>query len=189
MSGEDIIQQRGAALESQFFAAVDAKLMAELQAELKSAAEAQELTKMSGIQDSKVLDAILAAGVSAGSFPALRLVPLVAIAWADGLLDSAEREMVLAAANKHSVGENTPSGALLAAWLEKEPSPELFNAWETFAKTLVSSLQSGEAHSLKASMLKEVKEVAQASGGLLGWAAISKGEHTILNRVESALSK
>ncbi len=188
MSGEDIIQQRGAALESQFFAAVDAKLMAELQAELKSAEEAKELTKMSGIQDTKVLAAILAAGVSASSFPALRLVPLVAIAWADGLLESNERETVLAAANKHSVDENSPSGALLAAWLEKEPSPELFNAWEAFAKTLISSLTSEEARSLKVSILKEVKDVAQASGGLLGWAAISKGESAILNRVESALS-
>ena len=189
MSGEDTIQQRGAALESQFFAAVDAKLVADLQAELKKAEETKELAKLSGIHDSSVLDAMVAAGVSASAFPALRLVPLVSVAWADGLLESSEREIVLAAADKHSVAKGSASGALLAAWLEKEPSTELFNAWEVFTKALIGSLSTSEALSLKQSILKEVKEVAQASGGLLGWAAISKGESAILNRIENALSR
>lgn len=189
MSGDDILHQRGAALESQFFAAVDAKLMAELQAELKKSDDAKALAGLSGIDDQAILDALVEAGVSPSTFPALRLFPLVAVAWADGLLEANERETVLAAADKHSVGMNSPSGGILAVWLAKEPGHELFVAWEAFAKALVGKLNAGEAKSVKDSILKEVKDVAQASGGLLGWGAISKGESDVVNRIERALTR
>ncbi|MDZ4849584.1 MAG: hypothetical protein SGI77_09830 [Pirellulaceae bacterium] len=189
MSGEDIIQQRGAALESQFFAAVDAKLMADLQAELKKSQDTQELSRLSGIQDAAVLEAIVSAGVSPSAFPAFRLFPLVAIAWADGMLDGNERDVVVAAAEQHSVGKDTPSGAVLATWLENQPSPALFSAWEAFTKALVAKLTPEEAQSVKTSIVNEVKAVAKASGGVLGYAAISKGENEILNRVINALTR
>lgn len=189
MSGEDIIHQRGAALESQFFAEVDAQLLADLQAELKRTEDTKALAVLSGISDQTVLDALVASGVSPAAFPALRLFPLVAVAWADGLLDDNERATVLAAADKHGVGKSTLSGAVLAGWLEKEPSQPLFEAWESFAKALVGELDSARAALVKQSILKEVKEVAQASGGLLGWSAISKGENAILNRIELALTR
>jgi len=188
MSGEDILHQRGAALESQFFAAVDAKLMADLQAELKKSDDAKALAGVSGIHDLAVLDALVEAGVSPSTFPALRLFPLVAIAWADGLLEKSERETVLAAADKHSVGLNSPSGGILAAWLAKEPGPELFVAWEAFAKAMVNKLSISDAKSVRDAILKEVNDVAQASGGLLGWGAISKGESEVANRIEQALT-
>ncbi len=189
MSGDDNLHQRGAALESQFFAAVDAKLMADLQAELKKSDDAKALAGLSGIDDQAVLEALVSAGVSPSTFPALRLFPLVAVAWADGLLEASERETVLAAADKHSVGLNSPCGGILAAWLAKEPSPELFVAWESFAKALVSKLNAAEALKVKDSILKEVKDVAQASGGLLGWGAISKGESAVLTRIEHAFKR
>ncbi len=189
MSGEDIIHQRGAALESQFFAAVDAKLMADLQAELKKSDDAQGLAKLSGIDDPAVLEALVRAGVSPSSFPALRLFPLVAVAWADGMLEKSERETVLAAANKHCVGAESPSGGILAMWLDKEPSSELFAAWEAFAKSLVTKLSASDAQVVRESIIKEVVDVAQASGGLLGWGAISKGESEIVKRIERALTR
>ncbi len=189
MSGEDILHQRGAALESQFFAAVDAKLMADLQAEIKKTDEAKTLARLSGINDPAVLHSLVEAGVSPSTFPALRLFPLVAVAWADGLLEKSERETVLAAADKHSVGLDSPSGGILAAWLEKEPGPELFTAWEAFAKALVSKLSASDAQSVRDSILKEVNDVAKASGGLLGWGAISKGESEVVNRIERALTR
>jgi hypothetical protein len=189
MSGEDIIHQRGAALESQFFAEVDAKLMADLQAELKKSDDAKGLAKLSGIDDPAVLNALVAAGVSPSTFPALRLFPLVAMAWADGMLEKSERETVLAAAYKHSVGAESPSGAILAAWLDKEPGPKLFEAWEAFAKSLAAHLNASDAKSVRESIMKEVVDVAQASGGLLGWGAISRGESELANRIERALTR
>lgn len=188
MSGEDIISKRAAALENQFFASVDEKLTDALRAELEKAAATKELAKLSGVADEKILGALVDAGVSPTTFPALRLFPLVAVAWADGMLDAAERDKVMEASTKHSVDANSPSGKILAAWLATEPSDELFDAWEHFARSLVKELSPNDALALKNGILAEVHEVAKASGGVLGWSAISKGEHAVENRIKAALS-
>lgn len=189
MSGEDIIQQRGTALENQFFAAVDAKLMAELQAELGRADAVRELAKISGIEDRSALEALAAAGVAPSAYPALRLFPLVAVAWADGMLEKAEREQVLKGAEANGVQPGTASGSLLEAWLSQKPSEELFVAWEAFAGALIAKLDAPQGESLRRSILNDVRNVAQAAGGILGWAAICKGEHAVMNRIERALSR
>lgn len=189
MSGEDIISKRGAALESQFFAAVDEKLTAALKAEIEKAEATKELHKLTGVDDEKVIAALIEAGVSVNSLPALRLFPLVAVAWADGMLEAGEREKVMHASTKHCVHGDSPSGRVLAAWLSAEPPAALFEAWEHFASALVKTLAPVDALALKNSVLAEVHEVAQASGGVLGWAAISKGEHAVMNRISAALTR
>ncbi len=188
MSGEDIISKRAAALENQFFASVDEKLTEALRAELEKATATNELAKLTGVADEKVLGALVDAGVSPSTFPALRLFPLVAVAWADGMLDAAERDKVMEASTKHCVHTDSPSGKILAAWLATEPPAELFSAWEQFARALVKELAPVDALALKTGILAEVHEVAEASGGVLGWAAISKGEHAVESRIKAALS-
>jgi hypothetical protein len=189
MSGDNTLSKRGAALENQFFAEVDEKLTAAMKAELEKTSAIEELAKLSGIRDERVLKSIVGAGVAPTTFPALRLFPLVAVAWADGMLQAGERDVVLSAAGKHCVESKSPSGRLLQKWLETEPPKELFEAWESFARALVMQLAPAEAATLKISVLAEVKQVAEASGGVLGWSSISRGEHAVMNRIEAALTR
>jgi predicted phosphoadenosine phosphosulfate sulfurtransferase len=65
----------------------------------------------------------------------------------------------------------------------------LFDAWESYAKALVASLPTPEAENLKNSIVNEINAVATTSGGLLGWAAISTGEHKVMNRIVAALTQ
>jgi hypothetical protein len=44
------------------------------------------------------------------------------------------------------------------------------------------------ATNLRESLAQEMKEVAQASGGLLGYAAVSKGESKVMQQVLDALT-
>ncbi len=189
MSGDDTIQRRGQSLENQFFADVDAKLLTRLQTELTQAEAAQELGKLSGIQDPAVLSALVKSGVSPKTFPALRLFPLVAVAWADGLLESDERNTVMEAANKHGVGSATASGELLALWLQRQPSEELFAAGKGSPSRWFKSLAPMNREAVKSSILREVRAVAESSGGVLGWGAISRGENAVMNRIDQALTR
>ncbi len=189
MSDEGTISKRGQALENQFFASVDEKLVAALKAELEKAETTKELAKLSGVGDEKVLSALADASVSSSTFPALRLFPLVAVAWADGVLADSEKETVLFAAYKQGIESSTASGQVLSSWLSQEPPATLFDAWEGFAKSLVAKLSADEALGLKNAIVNEIRQVAEASGGLLGWSSISKGEHAVMNRIEKALTR
>lgn len=189
MPSDDSLKSRGSALENEFFNAVDAKLIADLRAQLQAAEETKSLKTVTGVQDEQTVQALVNAGVSATTYPALRLFPLVAVAWADGALEPAEVETVMDVASKHGVGRDSSSGKLLEAWLSKNPGSDLFNAWESFAIKLVQTIPESEAASVKEALLKEVKQVAQASGGILGWAAISSGESKVMQRIEKALTR
>jgi len=189
MNSQDSLQKRGASLESQFFSDVDAKLVEALQADLERADNAKALTELSGLQDRKAIDALIAAGVSPATLPALRLFPLIAVAWADGRLEPNERETVLEAATKHGLDRESASGKIIASWLETNPSAELFDAWEAFVKTLISKLPVADALTVQSTILEEINAVAKAAGGVLGWNAISKGESKVMNRIEQALKR
>jgi len=189
MSNEDLLHKRGVALENQFFSEVDAKLFENIRSNLEKADNEKALAEISGLQDTGALEALIAAGLSPATLPALRLFPLIAVAWADGRLETSEKVTILDAAAKHGVGRESNAGKVIAAWLEKDPGDELFSAWEVFANTLVNKLPIADALTVQSSILEEVKAVAQAAGGLLGWNAISKGESVTMNRIEKALQR
>jgi hypothetical protein len=189
MSSEDSLQKRGAALENQFFSEVDKKLTDAIRVKLERADNESALAELSGLKDPGSIAALIEAGVSPTTLPALRLFPLIAVAWADGRLETGERETVLDAASKHGVSHESDSGRLVASWLENKPSDELFAAWEAFAKALISKLPITDALTVQSTIIEEINAVAKASGGLLGWNAISLGENKAMNRIEQALKR
>ncbi len=189
MSNGDSLQQRGDALEDLFFAQQDAALLEILKEQVSAEGAIAEISRVTGIKDSKILEAIRKLGVSAPTFAALRLFPIVAVAWADGTLEASEREKVEELIAKHAIDKGSPAMSLLHSWLERKPSSELLGAWETYARGLVQELPAEEAKALRETLLGEIKEVAQSAGGVLGWGAISKGEHTVMNQISAALTK
>lgn len=188
MAGDDILAKRGSALENQFFSEVDEKLLAALREEMEVAEKSNALAAATGIRDEAVLKSILAAGVSVQTLSALKLYPMIAVAWADGMLSESERETILLCAEKHGFDLKSPSGEILKSWLTEKPSADLLDAWKAFAQELVKHLSDEETATLRMVLVNEVKKVAEASGGLLGWSSISKGEHAVLNEIEAALS-
>jgi hypothetical protein len=178
MSLQDSLHDRGNALENQFFANLDSRLLEELKVKQDHDSLLAEFARISGTQDTVILEAIYKLGVSPQSFTALRVFPLVAVAWADGTLDDA-----------HFLLKQSPAGQLLEMWLDKKPASELFDAWETYAKSLVASLPSHEADELKKALVNEIHTVATSSGGLLGWSAVSSGESKALKRIEAAMTR
>ena len=188
MSNMDSLHDRGSALENQFFANLDAKLLAELKTRQEHDSAIVEFSRISGIKDTKILEAVHNLGVTPQTFSALRIFPLVAVAWGDGTLEEAERTTINVLASTH-FPKQCPSGQLLEKWLATKPLPEMFDAWETYARALVAALPAHDADELKKALVNEIHTVATSSGGLLGWAAVSQGEHKVMQRVEAALTR
>jgi len=189
MSNSDSLHERGNALENHFFANLDAKLLEELKVKQEHDSLVTEFARISGIKDSSVLQAIINLGVTTQTFSALRVFPLVAVAWADGTLDESERTTVNTIASTHFLLKQCPAKKLLEKWLEEKPSTSMFEAWETYAKALVASLSAHDADELKKAIISEIQTVASSSGGLLGWSAVSSGESKVLKRIEAALTR
>src|SRR5687767_8210058 len=93
----------GGNLEDEFFRREDQRLIARLR-ELREAETAREtLSKATGITNAAVLDELLAMKIQPEIIAALRVVPLVEVAWADGSLDEKERKAVLSGAQEAGI--------------------------------------------------------------------------------------
>ena len=97
MSHESLDDRRRA-LEEAFFAKQDAVLRKKLAEPAELRAKKDAYSAVSGITDEAVLDALAKLDVTPETLAALSLVPLVAVAWADGSIDAKERAAVLRAA-------------------------------------------------------------------------------------------
>jgi hypothetical protein len=174
-------------LEECFFNELDQQLLAKLRSEMSSTETAAAIMKITGISDEKLAKELAAVGVTPETLTAFRLVPLIAVAWADDRLDESEREVVMAAAGKSGIQDGEPAMALLRAWLGKRPPTKLMDAWLDYAKSLTLSLNGELRAVLKNEMMQQVHAVAKASGGVLGFGAESASEKAVIAKVEAAL--
>jgi len=175
-------------LEEQFFAQMDQQLLDKLRKEQSTTQTAESIMKVTGITDEKVATELAAVGVTIETLTAFRLVPLVAVAWADDRLEENERDAVLQAAEKSGIDPAEPAMAMLRSWMTKRPSAELLDAWCNYTKTLAASLNGETRVVFQKEVLEQVEVVARSAGGVLGFGSISSSEKSIIDRIEQALA-
>ncbi len=151
--------------------------------------ERAALSEVSGIQEGRVLDLLVDLGISAESFAALALVPLIAVAWADGHVDEKEREAVLASAREAGLDTSGLSYLLLSGRLAEPPPEALLAAWSACARMLARTLAPAELADLKDQLLTRARGVAEASRGRLGLGPrVSRAEREVLEQLERAFA-
>jgi len=175
-------------LEEQFFAQMDQQLLEKLRMEQSSTQTAESIMKVTGITDEKVASELAGVGVTIETLTAFRLVPLVAVAWADHRLEENERDAVLQAAEKSGIDPTEPAMAMLRSWLSKRPSAELLDAWCHYSRSLSASLNGETRAVFRKEVVEQVQVVARSAGGVLGFGSISSSEKSIIDRVEQALA-
>ncbi|MEI8211077.1 MAG: hypothetical protein WCI02_02935 [Planctomycetota bacterium] len=188
MSDVDSLHHRGRSLENAFFTKDDQQLLDQLREKQTNENAVLEFRKATGIQDETVVKALVQLGVSPATITAARVLPLIAVAWADGNTDPTESTAVKTIAYRHFTSDS-PVHGLIQRWLAERPSEDMIAAWEAYATQILASLPSTEGKSLKSELLEEVKEVAQASGGLFGVGAVSQSEKQVLQRITKVLEQ
>ena len=183
---EVTLEERGRALENQFYEKENKEKLAAMKAKLDTQQSKEDLRKASGMTDDAVLDKLVHLGMSANTIAALSLVPLIQVAWADGTIQDNERTAILQGAHGKGLEQGTPGYELLQTWLTKQPSDELLDAWESYIKALVAQLNDEQKRLLKNQIVGFAKMVAASAGGFLGIGRISAAEEKVLARIEAA---
>ncbi len=183
----DDLEKRGRALEQAFFNKQNDELLAKLRAQEAAKQKKSELAALTGIEDPEVLEELLEVGVEPGTLAALSLAPLVLMAWRYGRIETHERAAILRGAEQRGLKPGTTAYQLVEKWLEERPAAELLPAWKAYAKSLRTRLQKDAYATLRDDIVKRTREVARATGGILGMAAVSKEEKQLLAEIEAAL--
>ncbi|HEU0036105.1 MAG TPA: hypothetical protein VFQ53_36080 [Kofleriaceae bacterium] len=186
---ENTLEERGRALENQFFDKENKQKLAAMKEKLDTQRTREELRKASGMSDDAVLERLVALGLKANTIAALSLVPLIAVAWADGSIQENERTAILQGAHGKGLEQGTDGYELLQTWLAKKPTEELFTAWESYIKALAVQLNDEQNRLLKNQIVGFAKMVAAAAGGILGFGKVSGSEEKVLERIEAAFAR
>jgi hypothetical protein len=183
----DIIQTIETSLENAFFRAHDEELLAQLREADRVRGAKAAITAVSGITDDAVLDHFVALRLGPQGVAALALVPLVLVAWADGVLDAKEAEAVQQAAHAAGLDAQPEAKALLAGWLKAAPGRDMKVAWQEYVQAVSPGLPAEARAALKRDTIGRARQVAEAAGGFLGLGRkVSDSEARVLAELEAA---
>lgn len=185
------LRSRGQILVDEFFRWRESELPPAASARESAEAETslEELSLASGITDEGTLRLLMDLELSMDLLSALALVPLVEVAWADGHMDDKERSAILQAADAQGIDANSPAYELLAKWLDRRPTSQLFDAWRDYIAALMEPLLANERAQLREALLGRARDVAEAAGGFLGLGAVSREEAAVLDRLGRELDE
>jgi hypothetical protein len=189
MSDHDAFAERGRALEEEYFRKKDRELVEKLRRAADADRARGELARQTGVSDPALLAELQELGFTGDTVVVLPLVPVLELAWAEGGITAAERQMLVSLARSRGIAEGSAADGLLTAWMASRPSPDVF----TKATRLISALLdsgSAAAQGLTADQLVAYcEQIASASGGLLGLPirAISMEERNLLTRIAGDL--
>lgn len=172
-----------------FFHEQDKELRKAFRERLEKKSQRDQLAQVSGIHDEDVLDRLVELKIEPETMTAIAVIPLVAVAWADGKVQENEREAILAAARATGIEPQDGRYPMLEFWMNKRPGPTMIEAWEHYIKDICKRLDKEEIDDLKREVLSLARSIAQAAGGFLGLGSrICAGEQIVLNRLEKAFS-
>jgi hypothetical protein len=191
MSGyeNEILGDRRRALEDQFFAEQDKKLLDKMRKELRDLEEKKKLTHVSGIVEEKVLGDLMSVGVRAETLAAVRLIPMIETAWSDGSITAEERREILKLAHENGMQVGTAAHDLLEKWLERRPLGQVFASWKEYVIELGKVMPQESFAQLRDQALERCRAVAGASGGFMGLGKISNAEQAKLDEIARVLGK
>src|SRR6185295_3326141 len=95
----------------------------------------------------------------------------------------------LDAAAEHGIAADSPGHETLRQFLKECPREDARKAWFAWADQLNARLSVAERRELRDALLKRARQVAEASGGILGLGRrISANEQKVLDKIESVFS-
>jgi hypothetical protein len=187
MSTHKTLDDRRQALEESFFKKANEKLLAELRQKRAHDEQRQALADVIKLQNDAVLDHLVDAGISAQTWLAISLVPLVEVAWADHKVERAERQAIMKAAADNGVVEGSAAAELLDDWLTRRPLPGVRQAWTEYIQAVVPLLGDAAREALREETLEKSRAVALSAGGFLGFGdKISENEAKVLEELGRA---
>jgi hypothetical protein len=189
MTGRDRFADRGRALEDEYFRKREQELIEKLRSRAAAEAERHRLGEQAGVADEEILQDLQDLGYTPETVMLLHLVPLVQMAWADGGVSDRERALIVEAARARGVEAGSPADSKLAEWLRSRPSEQLFERTLRAIRAFLEARPAVEREASRSELLSYSTAIASASGGVLGFGAVSAEERALLARLSSELER
>lgn len=147
-----------------------------------------DLAAVTGIRDRALLVQLRELGFSRDTVVLLFLAPLAQVAWAEGAVTPREREALTARAGRAGILPGTRAFRTLTSWLDVRPSDGFFSGCLDAIRAIATRLPGEEQATIVRDLLSSSRAVAGASGGLLGFGAVSGEEKALLARIAAELA-
>ena len=189
MTDKDAFKERGRALEEEYFRRKEQELIAKMREKAAAETARAELGAKTGVADAQLLQDLQELGYTADTISLLHVVPLVQMTWADGTVSMRERDLIIEAARARGIESGSAADELLHGWLTKRPSDELFTTTLRAIGAMMASRPEAERAASEKDLVSYLSSIASASGGVLGFGAVSDQERAVLERVTQELGK
>lgn len=187
MSDKDAFKERGKALEDEYFHRKERELIEKMRAKAQAEQAQQALGAHTGVADAQILADLQELGYTTETISLLHLVPLVQMAWAEGNVSRRERDLIIEAARARGIESGSAADTQLQDWLTTRPSEALFSTTVRAIGAMFASRPESEREVGEKDLLAYLTSVASASGGVLGFGAVSDQERAVLERVTAEL--
>jgi DNA-binding phage protein len=126
MTDGEFLDDRRRASEDDYFRKKDRELIEKMRQTAAAERATNELRSKTGLSDPELLKSLQDLGFTPDTIGVLPLVPIVQIAWAEGGVSAAERDLIVKFARERGIAAGTPADALLQAWMARKPSDAVF---------------------------------------------------------------
>jgi hypothetical protein len=187
MPDKDMIRERGRSLEEDYFRKKDRELIEKMRQAALAEEDRQQMAKRSGLDDPALLQDLKDLGFTPETVSLLPLVPVLRMAWAEGGITGAERDLLVRLARSRGIAEASDADRQLAAWMTRQPDEAVFARAGRLIRAMLDS-QAPETSDLSADDLVEYCErIASASGGVFGIGRVSGEERKLLSSIAKDL--
>ena len=187
MAQKDAFDELRKAKEEEYFHKKENELLEKLRQRGAVEADRKRLGDALRTADSQLLEDLQALGYNADTVRFLFVVPLIAVAWADGSITPRERSLILELAKVDDKQEGSAAQRQLRQWLDQKPSEEFFERSLRVIKSLLAGESPDERSEAKRDLLSSSVRIAEASGGILGLRSISNAERAAIERVAAEI--
>ena len=187
MSNDDALAKRGRALEDDYFRRKDQELIEKMRIQWAEEKKEQAMGTAAGLNDPHLVQELLALGFTPETVNLLPLVPLLQVAWAEGGVSPAERDLILKLAESRGLKAGSPADAQLMDWLANRPSDQVFAGARRLIHAMLDSGAQPVADLSADALVDYAEQVAAASGGIFGLGRISGEERALLASLATGL--
>jgi len=189
MAREDTFTNTGLNREDEHFRKWDLELIKRMRTSAEREAERQHMAEVIGVVDDTVLDQLQELGLTCQTVKLLYLLPPLSVAWIDGSVTRGERECLLELARSLGIEEGTSSYEQLSDWLQHRPSHEFSRKALGAIQSILEAMPFEEQQTNKQLLTSRCKQVAGASGGVLGLGSkVSYAEWEVMKEIARELA-
>lgn len=172
--------------EEEYFWKKDQELIEKMRSAAAAEESKREMGAKAGLNDPEMIQELQALGFTTDTVVLLPLMPLVQVAWVEGGVSDAERQLIVKLARSRGIVEGSAADRQLSAWLASRPDAQVFMRATRLIRAMLasSSAQTG----LKGDdLVSYCESIAAASGGVLGMKRISADERALISTIASEL--